>query len=101
MDAHRKWTLWLGATVTSFVVLEGLALREPLTEAKPSGTLTAYLRFSLGIQPRTRRRFWAGALFAGFWGWLVGHVLAGWPPNDLPRRREVPPCCKATSPSTK
>lgn len=83
----KRWVVWLTATVVSFLVLEAHALREPLTDEKPSGTLTAALRYWLGVQPAGRRRWIASALFAGFWVWLCLHVLAGIGPNDLPRRR--------------
>lgn len=86
MDARTRWTVWLSATIGSFLILEGLALREPLTAEKPSDTLTAYLRHLLGVQPVARRRWAAGAAFVAFWAWLCGHLLVGWPPNDLPRR---------------
>lgn len=88
MDARTRWALWLAATVASFVALEARALREPLTEGKPSETLSAALRWWLGIQPAGRRRWIAGGLFAGFWAWLVAHVCFGVGPNDLPRRRQ-------------
>lgn len=87
MDASTKWGVWLTATLVSFTVLEARALREPLTDEKPSGTLSAALRCWLGVQPAHPRRWIAGSLFAGFWGWLCLHILAGWGPNDLPRRR--------------
>lgn len=87
MDASRRWLWWLTATLASFIALEAHALREPLTDEKPSETLTAALRYWLGVQPASRRRWIASALFAGFWAWLTGHVVLGWGPNDLPRRK--------------
>lgn len=88
MDAPtRRWAAWLTATLVSFAVLEAHALKEPLTDEKPSGTLSAALRLWLGIQPAGKRRWIAGGLFAAFWLWLCLHVLAGIGPNDLPRRK--------------
>lgn len=88
MDApSRRWAAWLTATLATFAVLEAHALREPLTDDKPSGTLTAALRLWLGVQPAGRRRWIASGLFAAFWLWFVGHCTLGWGPNDLPRHR--------------
>lgn len=87
MDARTRWAVWLAATVISFGVMEAHALREPLTEEKPSGTLSAALRWWLGIQPARPRRAVASLLFASFWAWLVLHICWGLGPNDLPRRR--------------
>lgn len=88
MDApSRRWAAWLTATLLSFAVLEAQALREPLTEDKPSGTLSAALRRWLGIAPAGKRRWIASGLFAAFWLWFVGHVAFAWPPNDIPRRQ--------------
>lgn len=89
MDASTRWALWLTATLASFAVLEAVALREPLTDDKPSDTLTASLRMWLGIQPASRRRWIAGTLFAGFWVWFAGHIAIGWGPRDLPRRNRA------------
>ena len=83
----KRWLVWLAATLTSFLVLEAHALREPLTDEKPSETLTAALRYWLGVHPAHRRRWIASALFAGFWAWLVAHIVFGVGPNDLPRRK--------------
>lgn len=82
----KRWLVWLAATAASFLALEAHALREPLTDEKPSETLTAALRYWLGVQPASRRRWIASALFAGFWAWFCLHVIAGIGPNDLPRR---------------
>lgn len=87
MDASRRWILWLTATLISFLALEAYALRQPLTDEKPSETLTAALRLWLGIQPASRRRWIAGGLFAAFWVWFAGHISLGWGPRDLPRRK--------------
>lgn len=89
VDARTRWAVWLGATLASFLALEARALKQPLTDEKPSETLSAALRWWLGIQPAGRRRWVAGSLFAGFWLWLCLHVLAGVGPNDLPRRRDA------------
>jgi hypothetical protein len=88
VDASTKWGVWLTATLASFTVLEALALREPLTAEKPSGTLSAALRLWIGVHPSRPRRWIAGGLFAGFWAWLVAHVVFGVGPNDIPRRRK-------------
>jgi hypothetical protein len=96
VDASRRWILWLTATLISFLALEAHALRQPLTDEKPSETLTAALRQWLGVQPSSRRRWVASALFAGFWAWLVAHVCFGLGPNDLPRRRRRCPARSAS-----
>jgi hypothetical protein len=88
VDAPTKWAAWLTATLVSFTVLEARALREPLTDEKPSGTLSAALRLWIGVQPARPRRWIAGSLFAAFWAWFVGHCLLGWGPRDIPRRRK-------------
>jgi hypothetical protein len=87
VDASRRWILWLTATLLSFLALEAYALRRPLTDEKPSETLTAALRLWLGIQPASKRRWVASVLFAGFWLWFTAHITVGVGPNDLPRRR--------------
>jgi hypothetical protein len=87
VDARTRWTVLTGLFATGLLILEAHALREPLSDEKPSGTYTAWWRWLLGLQPARKRRWVAGTLFAAFWAWFVGHCLFGWPPNDLPRRR--------------
>lgn len=76
-DASTKsWALWLAATVATFAALEAHAVS---TRKVP--TLSHCLRVWMGIQPAKRHRWVASLAFAGFWTWLCGHCLLGWPPN--------------------
>lgn len=86
MDARTRWTVLTGAFVTGLVILEAHALREPLTQEKPSEAYTAWWRWALGYEPQHPRRWVAGPLFAAFWLWFIAHIVAGIGPNDLPRR---------------
>ncbi|RSM73466.1 hypothetical protein DMH04_41380 [Kibdelosporangium aridum] len=87
MDARTRWTVLTSAFATGLVVLEAHALREPLTDEKPSATYSAWWRWLLGLQPVHKRRWIAAGLFAAFWAWFVAHVVFSVGPNDLPRRR--------------
>lgn len=76
-DASTKsWAIWLAATVVTFAALEAHAVS---TRKVP--TLSHCLRVWLGISPAKRHRHIAALAFAGFWAWLCGHCLLGWPPN--------------------
>lgn len=72
----KTWAIWLGATVTTFAALEAHAVH---TRRQP--TLSGALRLWLGIDPVKRHRRWASLLFAGFFSWLVAHIVAGIGPN--------------------
>lgn len=76
-DASTKaWALWLAATVATFAALEAHAVS---TRKVP--TLSHCLRVWLGISPAKRHRHLAALAFAGFWSWLVLHVVIGIGPN--------------------
>jgi hypothetical protein len=76
-DASTKsWALWLAATVATFAALEAHAV-----SSRRIPTLSHCLRVWLGVAPAKRHRWFTSLAFAGFWTWLVGHCLLGWPPN--------------------
>lgn len=75
-SSTKSWALWLGATVTSFAALECYAVG-----SRRIPTLSHCLRVWLGVAPARRHKVLASVAFTGFWTWLVGHCLLGWPPN--------------------
>lgn len=87
MDARTRWTVLTGCFATGLAIWEAHALREPLTDEKPSDTYTAWWLWLLGKEPEHPRRRWAVPLFAAFWLWFVGHIVLGWGPRDIPRPR--------------
>lgn len=89
MDARTRWTVLTVSFATGLIILEADALREPLTPDKPSDAYTAWWRWLIGKEPEHARRRWAVPLFTAFWAWFVGHIIFGWPPNDLPRRSKL------------
>lgn len=84
MTRHqRTWSVWLFGVLSTFAWWEYKALRSRKPDV-PSGTLTATMRFWLGVDPRCRRRFVMAPLFAAFLGWMGGHFLFGiwgWKPK--------------------
>lgn len=87
MNARTRWTIWSVAASSTLIAIEAHALREPITAEKPSEAYTAWWRWAVGIQPSARRRFVLVPLFSAFWLWFVGHIVLGWGPRDIPRRR--------------
>lgn len=78
--SHR-WTYWMALAVGSFGLLEGRSI------AKREQTLSLWLRETLGIQPRKRRRYLLAPLFGAFLTWLFGHILGDWGPHvERPQR---------------
>ncbi|PXY33567.1 hypothetical protein BAY59_10825 [Prauserella coralliicola] len=71
------WTGLLGGFLAGFAVFETLALRER-ARGKPGGTLTAYLKRWIGIEPRHWRRWILGPLFGGGLAVLGVHILGPW-----------------------
>lgn len=86
MDAAAKWSLWGVGVAGSFAALEITALREPMVDGKPRGTLTAVLRRSMGIHPTAPRRWAWSALFIAACAWLAAHIGSnrGWLACQVP-----------------
>jgi len=78
---NRIWKIWTVSVFGSFLVLEAYALRKP-----KGGTLSESARGWMGIDPAATRRWAVSGVFVGFWAWLIGHIVLGWGPNDIPRR---------------
>lgn len=73
---RRSWGVWAVSTIGTFTVLEGIAVH---TGRVP--TLTACLRYWLGIKPRHGRRHICRPVFGGLVAWFFLHILYGvpWP----------------------
>lgn len=78
--SHR-WTVWVAAFAGSFGILEGDAI------AKGKQTLSLWLRWAIGIEPKHWRRFILAPLFGGLLTWLGFHVLGDLGPHlERPQR---------------
>lgn len=82
--SRRHWGIWTVSTLATFSVLETRAVR---TGRIP--TLTACLRYWLGIKPAHPRRRVCRPLFGFLVSWFFAHVLYGVPwPFDKTGRKE-------------
>lgn len=81
MEPVWRWVLWGASSLIGFGVLEYFGVTgsdERRAKGKRPGTLTATLRFWLGIDPPHWRRWILGPLFGGFCFYLFTHILFGW-----------------------
>lgn len=79
-DPNKVWGCLLGAFFGTLVFFEGDAIRhraDRVLRGKPTGTLTAWLRHALGIDPRHPRRFVLVPLFVLLFVWFVPHIVLG------------------------
>lgn len=70
MKRYGPWPAWFCAVVSSFAILEWVALRRgrfvPLTD---------FLRWLLGVNPKRGFGRLAPAVFLGAWTWVVVHLV--------------------------
>lgn len=68
MNADIIWSLWVGAVIVTFAILEAIG------QHKPGGTLSETLRRWLGINPPKPWRKAAAALLLAGLGWFGTHI---------------------------
>ncbi|WP_157360595.1 hypothetical protein [Amycolatopsis thermoflava] len=80
MNPNIIWPVVTGGFLVAFGVFEALAIRNgdrDRAAGKPSGTYTAWIRRTLGLDPARWWRPIGIAGFASFMVWFFGHILFG------------------------
>lgn len=73
MSWSTIWQLFVGAAAIGFLALETTSL--VTAQGADRNTLSAKLRYWMGIEPKAPRRWWTRLVFLAFLTWFEIHIL--------------------------
>lgn len=75
MSWNTAWQLFVGIVAVGFAALETTSLVVPADGQTKRNTLSAKIRYWMGIEPKAPRRWWTRIVFLAFLTWFEIHIL--------------------------